>query len=130
MPYALRFYLYFFVASVVIVIAVCQVALSAQERISPVDAAKYVGKSVTVCGRVALANCVVNSVGRPTYLNLNRPYPNHIFTVIIWGENRGRFPAPPEKAYSGKKICVSGTVTSFQEESQMVVTSPSQITVE
>ena len=55
MPYALRFYFYFFVASVVVVIAVCQVALSAQERISPVDAGKYVGKSATVCGRVASA---------------------------------------------------------------------------
>ena len=129
MPYAFRFYLYFFVASVVVIV-VCQVALSAQERISPVDAAKYVGKSVTVCGRVALVDYVVNSVGRPTYLNLDRPYPNHIFTVIIWGENRSRFPTPPEKAYSGKKICVSGTVTSFQEEPQIVVRRPSQITVE
>ena len=129
MPYAFRFYLYFFVASVVVIV-VCQVALSAQERISPVDAAKYVGKSVTVCGRVALVDYVVNSVGRPTYLNLDRPYPNHIFTVIIWGENRSKFPTLPEKAYSGKKICVSGTVTSFQEEPQIVVTRPSQITVE
>ena len=130
MPYSLRFHLYFFVATVVVVIAVWRVAVSAQERISAADAAKYIGKSVTVCGRVALANYVVSSVGRPTYLNLDRPYPNHIFTVIIWGENRSKFPTLPEKASSGKKICVSGTVTSFQEESQMVVTSPSQITVE
>ena len=130
MPYALRFYLYFFVASVVVVIAVCQVALSAQERISAADAAKYIGKSDTVCGRVALANYVVSSIGRPTYLNLDRPYPNHIFTVIIWGENRGRFPTPPEKAYSGKKICVSGPVSAFRGEPRIVVTGPSQITVE
>jgi len=130
MLYALRFCLYFFIATVVVVIAVWQVAVSAQERISAVDAAKYVGKSVTVCGRVALADYVVSSIGRPTYLNLDRPYPNHIFTVIIWGENRSSFPTPPEKAYSGKKICVNGTVTSFQEEPQIVVTIPSQITVE
>ena len=69
-------------------------------------------------------------MGRPTYLNLDRPYPNQPFTVVIWGDDRSSFSPPPEKAYDGKKICVRGTVSAFRGQPQIVVTSPSQITVE
>src|SRR5712691_1663756 len=84
------------------------VILSAQERIGPADAAKYIGKSATVCGLVASTSYALQSLGRPTFLNLDRPYPKQPFTVLIWGEDRSSFSPPPEKAYNGKKICVSG----------------------
>jgi hypothetical protein len=106
------------------------VILSAQERIGPADAAKYIGKSATVCGLVASTSYAIQSLGRPTFLNLDRPYPKQPFTVVIWGEDRSSFSPPPEKAYSGKKICVSGPVSAFRGEPRIVVTGPSQITVE
>ena len=110
-------------------LALC-VILSAQERIDPADAAKYIGKSVTVCGLVASTSYAIQSLRRPTFLNLDRPYPKQPFTVVIWGEDRSSFSPPPEKAYSGKKICVSGPVSAFRGEPRIVVTGPSQITVE
>jgi hypothetical protein len=88
------------------------------------------GKSVTVCGLVASTSYALQSLGRPTFLNLDRPYPKQPFTVVIWGEDRSSFSPPPEKAYSGKKICVSGPVSAFRGEPRIVVTGPSQITVE
>jgi hypothetical protein len=117
-------------AAVLFVSLALHTILSAQERISPAEARKYVGKSVMVCGRVASAAYAVQSMGRPTYLKLDRPYPNQPFTVVIWGEDRSSFSPPSEKAYDGKKICVRGTVPAFREQPQIVVTSPSQITVE
>src|SRR5207244_3489720 len=55
---------------------------------------------------------------------------DQIFTAFIWGENRGKFPTPPEKAYSGKKICVTGTISSYRGQPQIVVRDPGQITAE
>jgi len=109
---------------------VLQVGIAAQERISPTEASKYVGKPTIVCGQVASATFAARSRGRPTFLNLDRPYPNQIFTAFIWGENRGKFPTPPEKAYSGKKICVTGTISSYRGQPQIVVRDPGQITAE
>jgi DNA/RNA endonuclease YhcR with UshA esterase domain len=104
--------------------------VAAQERISAVDATKYVGKKAIVCGQVASSNYASGSRGRPTFLNLDRPYPNHIFTALIWGEDRIKFSAPPESAHGGKKICVTGTISSYEGRAQIVVRNPSQITSE
>src|SRR5215831_11053607 len=103
------------------------IGIAAQERISPTDAAKYVGKNATVCGQVASSNYSSRSRRRPTFLNLDRPYPNHIFTALIWGEDRDKFSTSPDTAYNGKRICVTGTISSYQGQPQLVVRNPSQI---
>src|SRR5215831_1134662 len=106
------------------------IGIAAQERISPTDAAKYVGKNAIVCGQVASSNFASRSRRRPTFLNLDRPYPNHVFTALIWGENRKKFSSPPETTFSGKRICVTGTVSSYRRQPQIIVAEPSQITAE
>src|SRR5439155_25648570 len=99
---------------------VLQVGIAAQERISASEAAKYVGKNGTVCGQVASATDARRSRGRPTFLNLDRPYRNQIFTVLIWGDNRGKFPTPPEKADNRKKICGTGMIVSYRAQPQII----------
>jgi hypothetical protein len=118
----------FSLSAVLVLIIALQIA--AQERISPSEAAKYVGKNATVCGQVASSNYSARSRRRPTFLNLDRPYPNHIFTALIWGEDRDKFPTPPEKVYSGRKICVTGMISSYQGQPQIVVRNSSQIVPE
>ena len=117
---------------VVVIILALQAVLSAQERISPSEAGKYVGKSVTVCGKVVSTAYASHAAGTPTFINLERPYPNQPFNVVIWGSERSNFgQPPPEKAYDGKKICVTGTIRVFREEPpRIVATKPSQITIE
>jgi hypothetical protein len=53
----------------------------AQERILSIDAAKYVGKNAKVCGQVASVNYAQGSKGRPTFLNLDKGYPDQKFTL-------------------------------------------------
>ncbi len=103
-------------------------AALAQERIRPSDAERYIGKRVTVCGQVASANFAARSRGRPTFLNLDRPYPNQIFTIVIWGDNRAKFGSSPEQFYRGRRICVMGTISSYRGQPQIVASDPSQIT--
>jgi hypothetical protein len=48
----------------------------AQQRILSTEAAKYVGKKATVCGQVASVNYAQGSKRRPTFLNLDKGYPD------------------------------------------------------
>jgi hypothetical protein len=55
----------------------------AQKRFSAAEAKDHFGESATVCGEVASTRYVASSKGQPTFLNLDKPYPNQIFTVVI-----------------------------------------------
>jgi hypothetical protein len=99
----------------------------AQETISPQDAAKFIGETKTVCGTVASAHFAAKTKGQPTFINLDKPYPKQIFTVLIWGSDRSKFEKPPETLYSGKEICVTGMIRSYQGKAEIVVKDPGQI---
>lgn len=64
--------------------------------VSPEDAIDYLGERATVCGTDASATYATGSRGQPTFMNLDRPYPRHVFTALIWGNDRSRFPYPSE----------------------------------
>jgi DNA/RNA endonuclease YhcR with UshA esterase domain len=104
-------------------------SIAQQEHISPIDAPKYIGMEKTVCGTVASATYAVRTKGRPTFLNLDQPHPNQIFTVLIWGSDRNKFKNPPETFFRGKRICVTGIIENYRGKPEIVVRSPDQITV-
>ena len=105
-----------------------QPARADSTTISPTVAIKYVGQSVTVCGVVASAKFAERTKGQPTFLNVGTPYPNQVFTAVIWGSNRGRFAYPPE-TLEGQTICVSGEVELYKGKAEIIVSGPSQIKV-
>lgn len=98
-------------------------------KLSSQEAAQHVGETATVCGAVASAKYADRSRRKPTFLNLDRAYPNQIFTVVIWGENRAKFGAP-EHAFLGKRICAKGLIESYQGRPEIVATDPRQIAVQ
>jgi DNA/RNA endonuclease YhcR with UshA esterase domain len=102
-------------------------AIAQQEYVNPIDAHKYIGMEKTVCGTVASATYAVRTKGRPTFLNLDQPYPNQIFTVLIWGSDRNKFQNPPESSFRGKRICVTGMIEEFRGKAEIIVRSPDQI---
>ena len=95
------------------------------KRLSASEAKAHVGESATVCGTVASTNYAVGSKGQPTFLNFDKPYPNEVFTVVIWGTNRAKFGAP-EQQYRGKSLCVSGSITEYRGVPQIVASAPAQ----
>ncbi|RMG45010.1 MAG: DNA-binding protein [Acidobacteria bacterium] len=97
--------------------------------ISPGEAAEHVGEKVTVCGKVATVTYAERVNGRPTFINLDKPFPNHVFTAVIWGEDRGKFAEPPELAFREKRICVTGTVKLYRRRPEIIVREPAQIRV-
>ena len=99
----------------------------AAESLEPEEAANHIGEQATVCGMVASSKFATQARGQPTFLNLGKPYPEHIFTALIWGSDRPAFPYAPE-SLRGVKICVYGTITAFRGKPEIVTTQPSQIT--
>lgn len=101
----------------------------AQQYISPEVAYQHIGESQTVCGTVASTFYSNRGKGQPTFLNLNKPYPNQIFTIVIWGSDRANFESPPETMYRDKKVCIKGKIATYKDKPQIVVKDPSQIQI-
>lgn len=80
------------------------------------DAAARVGQTATVCGVVVSPTYLT---GGPTFLNLDVPYPNQHFTIVIWPEYRHLYPQPPEEMFAGRMACVAGYIGSYNGVAQI-----------
>src|SRR5690348_6905740 len=92
----------------------------AQKKLTPLEAKNHIGETSTVCGSVVTTRYTASTKGQPTFLNLEKPYPNQIFTVVIWGSNRAKF-VSPETEYKEKRICVTGKITDYRGVPEIVV---------
>jgi len=102
-------------------------ASSAQvKKLTAAEAKDHIGDQATVCGKVASTRYAATTRGKPTFLNLDKPYPSQAFTVLIWGENREKFGTPEEK-YRDKQICVTGKITEYRGAPEIVVSDPQSI---
>jgi hypothetical protein len=85
------------------------------------------GKIVTVSGKVASGSYLPTAYRQPTFLNIDKPFPGEIFTVVIYGESRKAFGYTPEETLLGQSISVTGKVTMYYGKPQIEVTKPEQI---
>ncbi len=107
--------------------------------IMPIDFAKgqvgasqakyFIGDECTVCGKVVSAKYRPNGKSDPTYINLDKRFPEHVFTVVIFGRDRINFTYKPEEKLYQKKICVKGRVGEFKGIPQIIVNGEEQIEV-
>jgi hypothetical protein len=104
-------------------------AIGQAKKLTAAEAKDHIGEQATVCGKVASTRYAATTRGKPTFLNLDKPYPSQVFTVLIWGENRPKFGAPEEQ-YRGKQICVTGTITEYRKAPEIVVSDPQSIEVQ
>jgi DNA/RNA endonuclease YhcR with UshA esterase domain len=101
----------------------------AQHHLTTTEARAHVGETATVCGEVVSTRYAASTKGHPTFLNLDKPYPGQIFTIVIWGEDRGRFGAP-EETYRGKHACVTGRISEYRGVPEVIATEPGQLKVQ
>jgi hypothetical protein len=111
-----------FILSVCIVFPV--VARAASLR--PEEAADHVGETTTVCGMVASATYLPLAPQSPTFLDLGKPFPNQIFSAIIFGADRPKF-GTPETSMRDNSICVRGTIFLYQGKPKMILHDPKQL---
>jgi DNA/RNA endonuclease YhcR with UshA esterase domain len=111
-----------------LVLLIIQPAL-AQKKLTTAEAKDHIGETATVCGNVVSTRYSPSTKGQPTFLNLDKAYPNQVFTVVIWGSNRTKF-GTPEVDYKGKRICVTGKIAEYRNLPEVTADGPAQITAE
>ena len=116
-------------ASVIVMFLTCACTLAAADTIPAAEAKNHVGQTGTVCGKVADTRYLESSTRQPTFLNFDKPYPNHTFTALIFGANRAKF-GKPEQDYAQKDVCVTGQIIDFNGKPEIELTDPKQIRVE
>ena len=115
------------------VLAICFVTIpcvhAQTKNITATEAKDHVGDRTTVCGKVASTHYAKSSRGEPTFLNLDEPYPKEIFTILIWGSDRGKF-GTPESEYKSLQVCVTGKITSYRGVPEIVASEHGQIEIQ
>jgi hypothetical protein len=99
------------------------------KKLTTAEAKNHIGEQATVCGRVASGRYAATTRGKPTFLDLDKPYPGQLFTVLIWGENRAKF-GTPEETYRNKNICVTGRIESYRGEPEIIASDPAQLSAD
>jgi DNA/RNA endonuclease YhcR with UshA esterase domain len=119
------------VLAVLLVLAGSPAALlcRGEASISAWDAREHVGEERTVCGEVVSTRYAHWARGAPTFLNFGRPYPDQVFTVVIWGDDRRRFEDRPEERFLDRRVCVGGRIGTYRGTPQIVVRRPEQIEI-
>ena len=97
------------------------------------EAASFTGEVATVSGLIAGTSFRDDIAGQPTFLNFCRPYPNHCFTVVLWGENRQPIVdclyGAPEDVLLRRDVCVTGLIEEYNGLPEIVLTSCDQLEV-
>ena len=97
-----------------------------KKKINTVQARKFVdsAKKVTVCGTVVSTH---KSNKGHVFINLDKSFPNQIFSVTIWASNIVNFSYAPDSELTGKKICVTGKVVNYKGTPSMYLSNERQI---
>ena len=115
---------------IVIIGLICTFGLCGEtETINAAEAAKHIGEYKTVCGKVVSTFYHKKGKSKQTYLNIDKAYPNQIFTILIWGSDRKYFDGAPEEVYRDKDVCVDGKISSYKGNPQIMVKTPTSIRV-
>ena len=89
----------------------------------------FFGETATVCGQVVATKYKINGKSDPTYINLDKKWPETVFTLMVFGKDRINFSYKPEEFLTDKKICVTGKVGEFNGTPQIIATEETQIQI-
>jgi len=96
--------------------------------VNSVQAKQYVNsnKKVTVCGTVVSTH---KSRNNHVFINLDKAFPNQIFSITIWSSNIVNFSYKPEQELTGKKICVNGKIIEYEGTPAMYIDNEKRIEI-
>lgn len=93
-----------------------------------VQAKRHMGssKKITVAGTVVSSRKTTNG---HLFFNLDKNYPNQIFTVAIWKKNISNFSYDPLKELEGKEVYLTGKVADFDGIPTMIIEKENAVEV-
>ena len=98
-------------------------------KINTLQAKENIGKETCVCGKVVSTKYSENGKTNPTYINLDKKYPEQVFTLMIFGKDRENFSYKPEEFLQGKTICIKGKVGEFRGTPQIIANKEKQVEI-
>ena len=98
-------------------------------KINTMQAKDFIGKEACVCGKVVSTKYKENGTTNPTYINLDKKYPEQVFTLMIYGDDRAGFSYKPEEFLQGKTICIKGRVSEFRGTPQIIAGKEKQVEI-
>ena len=110
----------------VLILSVFAISPTLAASLGPDEAAAHVGETATVCGLVVSATYLPQAPQSPTFLDLGEPFPNQIFSAIIFGADRPKF-GTPETSMRDKSICVTGAIFLYQGKPKIILHDPKQL---
>jgi hypothetical protein len=107
-------------------VLVSLIALSSAnaQTISTAEAKNHIGENATVCGKVAGERTPTSSRGEPTFINLDSAYPNQVFTILVWGDDRKNVGELPRV---GSHVCAKGQISDYHGVPEIVVRTSGQL---
>ena len=109
-----------FMTALLLWASICQA-----QTLTSAQAKAHEGEKATVCGVVASERTATSSRGEPTFINLDTAFPNQVFTILIWGDDRSKVGELPQP---GSHVCATGLITDYHGVPEIVVRSSGQLT--
>ena len=107
-----------FIAALLISASIAQA-----QTLTPTQAKAHQGENATVCGIVASEHTATSSRGEPTFINLDSAYPNQVFTILVWRDDRK---AVGELPRLKSRVCATGLIKDYRGAPEIVVRSGGQ----
>ena len=98
-------------------------------KINALQAKNFIGKEACVCGKVVSTKFRENGSTNPTYINLDKRFPDQVFTLMIYGADRKNFSYKPEEFLQGKTICVKGKIAEYKGIPQIIAGKEKQVEI-
>ena len=92
--------------------------------VSDTEAAAHVGQMATVQGLVA--DVYVSQKG-DVFLNFENPYPNEVFSGVVFASSAGQF--GDLTSYQGKQVQVTGVIRLYKGRPEIILQSPDQLRI-
>jgi endonuclease G len=96
--------------------------------VNTVQAKQHVNsnKKITVCGTVVSTH---KSRNNHVFINIDKAFPNQIFSITIWASDIVNFSYKPEQELTGKKICVTGKIVEYDGTPSIYVDNEKHIEI-
>lgn len=91
------------------------------QTIEASDISKYVGKTVTVYGKIYDGKYLSKLSSKPTLLDFGGIFPNQLATIFIEESHRINFNYKPEEFLKSKIVWVTGRVSIFNDQYRITV---------
>src|ERR1700748_511891 len=103
-----------------LIVILCSLKAFSQNAITAKDAAKHLNEKVVVCDQIYGGKFLSSS--NLTLIDVGGSHPNELLTLIIKGDDRKKFKTPPEEAFKGKKVCITGQVVDYKGKHEIMIT--------